>query len=292
MRVVLWCLLGYCAAPSRHEAGEALSLCIVPALLGVVADAERADLHTVEVVAHLSHEGIREACRFDLCGEAVGVALLAERADLHTVEGFLLGLLGRAVEDRLDICAEGVHVLAMLGPPVHDIAVVGGDALLVAFAVADDVLLGQPELRAEIGTEFDSLTVHLAEVCGIIQPVLADLEADMCVVTASLLAACTVPAAMVPREGLVGCDRTVCQLADEGVTADLAIHRLIPVIIIFALAEQTVVGADVAVQHRVIRTRAMHHDALRLDLLPGFVAVVMVKDQFVKVHLSVPPSVH
>ena len=74
----------------------------------------------------------------------------------------------------------------MLWKPVHHITVVGCNALFVSFGVADDVLLGQAVLLAEIGTKFNGLTVHLLEVGIIRKTVLADFKSDMGVV-------CTAP---------------------------------------------------------------------------------------------------
>ena len=55
----------------------------------------------------------------------------------------------------LYIRTESIHALAMLRKPVHYITVVGSHALLIAFAVADNVFLGETILFAEVNTEVD-----------------------------------------------------------------------------------------------------------------------------------------
>lgn len=58
--------------------------------------------------------------------------------------------IGGLPQQGFHIRTEGIHGLAVLGEPVHDIAVVGGDAQLGPLAVADNVLLGQTIQLAQI----------------------------------------------------------------------------------------------------------------------------------------------
>ena len=100
----------------------------------------------------------------------------------------------------------------MLWEPVHNIAVVGGNAELMPFSVADDVLLRQPVLLAEIDAQLDRFLVNGRKICGVGKLVLAYLKANVCVVGA----AASVPAANIPRKRLVGGNAAVFQLAYKG----------------------------------------------------------------------------
>lgn len=56
------------------------------------------------------------------------------------------------------------------------------------------------------------------------------------------------PTSMIPRKGLVCCDRAIGQLSNKSMDADLTATGLvlIPVIIVLVLSDQTIIGADVA----------------------------------------------
>jgi hypothetical protein len=134
----------------------------------------------------------------------------------------------------------------MLGKPVHDITMIGSDALTVAFRVTDDILFGQTIFFAQIRTKFDGLLVHLTEVRCISEAVFTDLETDMGIVGR---AAC-VPATMIPRQSLIGGNGAISQLADKSVDADFSAAGVVgvPMIVVLVLPQQTIVGANIALQ--------------------------------------------
>lgn len=163
---------------------------------------------------------------------------------------------------------------------MHDIAVVGSDAALVTFAVADDVLFGQTELLAQVGTKLDGLQIHLLEVGAVREAVFTNFESDMGVVCA---AAC-MPAAMIPRQRLVGGDAAVCQFADETMDAYLTTAGVVgvPMVVVLVLAQFAVIGSDIALQPRIVCAGAVYHDALDGDLASCFVAGILRKDELDK----------
>lgn len=130
------------------------------------------------------------------------------------------GLLGGCIlcQQRLYICTESVHALAVLRKPVHHIAVVRSNATLVTFAVADDVLFGQTELLAQVSTKLNGLQINLLEVGAVREIVFTNFESNMRVICS----ATGVPATVIPRQRLVGSDASVCQLADEAVNTDFS----------------------------------------------------------------------
>jgi len=164
------------------------------------------------------------------------------------------------------ISTKGIHVLSVLRKPVHHVAVIAGDAQLISLRVADDILIRQSVLFAEIDAKLHGLLINSRKIRGIGQTVLADFKADMCIICRTT----GVPATMIPRKRLISGDASVSQLADEAVDADLPSVRLvlIPVIVILVLTEQAVVGSDIAFQVGIVSTGGMDHDALRRD---GFV---------------------
>ena len=99
------------------------------------------------------------------------------------------------LQQRLHISTEGVHALTVLWEPVHHIAVVGCDTLFTALGVADNVLLSETILLAEVGTKLGGLTVHLLEIGAVREAVLADFKTDMGVVGATT----GVPSTVIPR---------------------------------------------------------------------------------------------
>lgn len=131
----------------------------------------RIDCYTV-IGEHIG-AGFLVRCRLCIGQNAVSthLGLLVCPALTHTViaSGQLLGILDSRLriigpgfdfhrgvlfgQKQTDGLTEGVHGLAVLGEPVHDIAMVRSDALAVTFGVADDVLLGQTIEFAQIGRE-------------------------------------------------------------------------------------------------------------------------------------------
>ena len=95
---------------------------------------------------------IGEASRLNLGKHGIGIRLDRKRSDLNTIVFLRCGRRFRRsrIKQLLHIGAEGVHRLAMLREPVHDVAVVAGNAERVTLAVADDVLLC--EVRADLAS--------------------------------------------------------------------------------------------------------------------------------------------
>lgn len=114
-------------------------------------------------------KSVSEASCLDLAEHSIGVCLNGICADLHTVIFLRRGRLGgsRRGKPGLDRSAEGIHGLAKLRKPVHDIAVITGDPQLRALRVADDVLFRQSILVAEIYTKLDSFLVNGRKIRGI-----------------------------------------------------------------------------------------------------------------------------
>ena len=82
------------------------------------------------------------------------------------------------------------------------------------------------------------------------QAVLADFKANVGVVGRTT----SVPATVIPRQSLIGSNRAVRQLADEGMDADLSSAGMIgvPVVIVLVLAQLSVIRADIALQPGVV----------------------------------------
>lgn len=124
---------------------------------------------------------------------------------------------------------------------------------------------------AQHGAKLNRLLVDGVKICGIGQPVLADFKADIpLAVCTAIFAAAAVPAHHIPREGLVGSDAAVFQLADKAVDADLppAWAVGIPVVAVLVCAQQSVVRPHVAAQGGVVRAGGMHHDPFGVILAP------------------------
>ena len=188
---------------------------------------------------------------------------------------------------RFYICTEGVHGLTVLGKPVHNITMVGGNFLLVALGVADNVLLGQTIQLAQIHAKFNGLPVHLLEIGVVQKTVLADLKADMGVVCRTS----GVPSTMVPRKGLVRGDGAVSQLADKGMNADFTATGVVgvPMVVVLVDTKGTVIWAYIAFQPGVVSPCAVNHDALDSNFATCLVAGIFGEDQLTQIHVPSPP---
>ena len=139
----------------------------------------------------------------------------------------------------------------MFRKPVHDVAVVTGDAQLISLRVADDILLRQPIMLTEVNAKLDCLFVNGRKICGVGKPVLAYLKTDVCVIGS----AAAMPASHIPRQRLVGGDSAVLELTNESVDANLSTARTldVPVVVVLVLAQQTVVGSDLPLEVGIVR---------------------------------------
>ena len=93
---------------------------------------------------------------------------------------------------------------------------VGRDTELIPLAVADDVLLRQTELLAEISAKLNCFLVYGRKISGVGKPALAYLETNITVVCLTS----GVPAPVIPRERLVCGDTAVSEFPDECVDTD------------------------------------------------------------------------
>lgn len=150
----------------------------------------------------------------------------------HGVKGALFHmLLLFLLQQGRHVGPEGVHTLAVLGEPVHDICVVAGDVQLTALMVVHDVggrIKG--ELSAQLCGQFHRVLVDGGEIGGICLRVIADhgtalvgvalglqdLEGDVGVVGGQSAVSGTsgVPGPVVPGQGL-----DHAPLMDQGVDA-------------------------------------------------------------------------
>ena len=172
----------------------------------------------------------------------------------------------------------------MLREPVHDIPVIGGNALRMALAVADDIFLGQAVLLAEVNAKLHRLIIDLVEIGGVRQAILANFKRDVGIITGALGTGAAMPAPVIPRKRLVSGNRPIRQLADKSVNADLPIHGLVPVIVVLVLSQQAIIRADIAFQPRVVGPGAMHHNALGGNLAACLVAGVVRENQCMQIH--------
>ena len=182
----------------------------------------------------------------------------------------------RAAQLSFHVFPEGVHALAVLGEPVHHIGVVGSDAFPIAFAVAEDVLLGQAVLLAEVSTKFYRFLVDFIEVYLVGETVFANFKADVGVVAG----AAAVPAPMIPGQSLVCSNRAICQLADKGVAADFPPIGVegVPVIAILVFAKQTIIRPHIPFEIWVVGAGGMNHNPFDGYFPAGFVAGVVGKN--------------
>ena len=167
---------------------------------------------------------------------------------------------------------------------MHHVTVIRGDAFLVTLAMADDVLFGESVLFTKISTKLNRFRINGFEISGIGKSVLANLKADVGIVCRT---AC-VPSTVIPRQGLISCNRAVIELADEAVNADLSTAGVVgvPMVVVSVFAEQTVIGADIAFQPGVIRPGGMHHNAFNGYLPIRFVTSVFGEYQRMQIHIT------
>lgn len=115
---------------------------------------------------------------------------------------------------------------------------IAGDATLAALVMPDNnAIRHRVEFvpLAEVGVQFGGFLVHCVEIGGVCQPVFAYLETDMGIVDLAFRAGAAVPTAMIPWQGLVGCDTPVSQLADKSVNADLPTIRFVLILMVIVL---------------------------------------------------------
>ena len=89
------------------------------------------------------------------------------------------GLLDSAIQTGLDSSPEGVHALAVFGEPMHDIPVVGCNAFLVAFRMADDVVFIQSVLLAQVDAQFHCFLIDFVEIGSVGQAIFTDFKTDV-----------------------------------------------------------------------------------------------------------------
>ena len=194
------------------------------------------------------------------------LTLLIRPSLTHTVvaRGQLFRIFGRFVFFRscfqkcFHISTEGIHTFAVLGKPMHNISVVRGDAFAVTFAMADDVLFRQTIFFAKVNAKLYRFLVYLGEVRTIGGIILADLKADVGVVSRTTC----VPASVIPGQGLVGSNSSVSKLSNECVNADISAARTsrVPMIVILVFAEQAIIWTDITLEVGVVGPGGMNHN--------------------------------
>lgn len=72
-------------------------------------------------------------------------------------------------------------------------------------------------------------------------------------------------------------------LADEAVNTDFSAAGVVgvPMVVVPVFAQLSVIGSDIALQHRVVCTCGMHHDAFDGNLSSCFVAGVFRKNELI-----------
>ena len=192
--------------------------------------------------------------------------------------------------------AEGVHGLVELGEPVHHVAVVAGNAPLVALGVADDHPVGQGvEVvgLAQHGGELHRLLVDLFEIALIGEGILTDFKADVGIVGIST----SVPPQAIPGQGLDGTHASIGQLADKGVSTHIQ-TGVVPVVGVAIAADGglqgvpvgvVIRGLDIACHQGVVGPGGVDHNSLGGDGPPGLVAVVIGQITPNQVHFTFPP---
>jgi len=210
------------------------------------------------------------------------VVTFGELCGIHFGRCLVLFLLGG--EKSFDVGSEGIHTLAVPRKPMHHVTVIGGDAFLVALAMADDVLFGETVLLTKISKKLYRFGLYGFEISGIGKSVLANLKADVGIVCRT---AC-VPSTVIPRQGLISYNRTVIELADESVNADLSTAGVVgvPMVVVSVFAEFAVIGTDVTFQPGVICPGGMHHNAFNGYLPIRFVTSVFGEYQRMQIHIT------
>ena len=167
---------------------------------------------------------------------------------------------------------------------MHHVTVIRGDAFLVTLAMADDVLFGESVLFTKISTKLNRFRINGFEISGLGKSVLANLKADVGIVCRT---AC-VPTTVIPRQGLLSCNRAIFELADEAVNADLSTAGVVgvPMVVVSVFAEFAVIGTDVTFQPGVICPSGMHHNAFNGYLPIRFVTSVFGEYQRMQIHIT------
>ena len=184
---------------------------------------------------------------------------------------------------------ELVHVLAVLGPPVHHVGVVGGDAPLIALAVADKhAVLQRVEVvqLAQVGHQVHGITVDVGKVGSVAVNVVAHHRAALVGVAGGLTqlhgdmrvvgALPTGAGACVPPSPVPGQELGDTLSPYDGVGGHLHAGG--------------VPGLDKYVGVRLGHPEAVHHDTLGLDNAAGTIAVVARQEALRDVRHCCHPS--
>ena len=188
--------------------------------------------------------------------------------------GFHCIVLLRVLHLVSHVASEIVHSLALLVEPVEHVAVIAGNALLIALRVADNVLKRvQVKHLAEVGKQLYGFLVDRTKVRRIGQIVLANFHADM----GRVGRAARMPSAHLPGQRLIGGDGAVFEFPDKTMHTDLSAVRpgLVPVVAVLVHAQQAVVWTDIAGEPGVGRARTVQHQASHRKRFPGFITVVL-----------------
>lgn len=103
-------------------------------------------------------ESVSESGGFYFGEHCVGICFDGVSSNLNTINGFRcsrswLGSSASGCREQLpNLCTEGIHTFTVLGKPMHHITMDAGNAEGSSLAVADDILLGESVLLAEIST--------------------------------------------------------------------------------------------------------------------------------------------
>ena len=104
-------------------------------------------------------------------------------------------------------------------------------------------------------------------------------------------AAASVPATVIPRQGLICSNGAIGQLADEAVNTDLPAAGMIgvPVIVVLVLTKEAIIRTHIALQPGVVSPCAVHHDTLDRDFAACLVAGVFRENELMQIHSQHPP---
>ena len=94
------------------------------------------------------------------------------------------------------------------------------------------------------------------------------------------------PAANLPRKGLVSGDGAILQLTDEAVNTDFTVAGMVGVLVVSVLVdtEQAIVRTDIALEPGVIRTRGVNHDAFDGVFAVRLVTGVFGQKKLMQIH--------